>query len=176
MEEFISKDSEISVNNIKARVDSIRKPSGKLSKRLIIDYPEAVAIVPFIAPDKFIVVSQYRYALQKETLEFPAGKIDPGETPEQSVHRELLEETGYTAGSIQKIYTYAPAIGYSTEMIHMFFATDLEKSLKASIDPDEISKYSIFSKKELWEKIEKEDLLDPKLVIGLLTCEKLKLI
>ncbi len=45
------------------------------------------------------MVRQFRYALERETLEIPAGKVDPGEKPEECVRRELLEETGYEAGA-----------------------------------------------------------------------------
>ena len=176
MEYFIKRTHDFSVKDIHVTLDEVAKPSGAITQRIVINYPDSIAIVPFIKPDKFIVVNQYRYALQRETLEFPAGKIDKGESPEQTLHRELLEETGYEAKTIKKVYSYTPALGYSTEILHMYFATDLELKDKTKVDPDEISSVKIVSKKELWEGVNSGEIKDPKIAIGLLWCEKLCLI
>jgi len=82
---------------------------GSSAKRVRIDHPEAAAVVPFLSDREILLVRQYRYALGRETLEIPAGKLDPSEKPEECAGRELLEETGYEAGSLTLLYTYAPA-------------------------------------------------------------------
>lgn len=174
MEIFVERIHDFKVKSIKVRIDNITKPSGKNTHRLIIDHPDAVAIIPFIFPKHVLMVRQFRYALNQETLELPAGKIDPGETPEKAVHRELLEETGYIAGVIKKIQTYAPAPGYSSERIHMYFVTELTKT-DHKIDPDEISKIELVPLNEIWEGIKQDSYLDPKITIGLLLAEKLQL-
>jgi ADP-ribose pyrophosphatase len=175
MEKFISNVFEIKVKSMRAVLDEVEKSSGNLTRRLYIDYPQAVAVIPFIKPNKFVIVKQYRYAVKRQTIEFPAGKIDLNETPEQAAFRELQEETGFTSKNLTKLTRYIPAMGYSTEILHMFFATDLEKTIY-KVDSDEISNVEIVSKEFLLEIIKnKENLIDPKILIGFLLAEKLQL-
>ena len=176
METFVKRIQDFTVKSMRVTLDDVTKNSGTLTQRVVINYPNAVAIIPFITPDKFIIVNQYRYALQRETVEFPAGKIDKGESPEEAVHRELLEETGYIAESLQKVYSYTPAMGYSTEVLHMYFVTDLREKDKSVVDTDEISNITIMTKEELWHGVMSGTIQDPKIGIGLLWCEKLGLI
>jgi len=131
-----------------------------------IDHPEAAAVVPFVAEEEILMVRQYRYALGKETLEIPAGKLDPGETPEGCARRELLEETGYDAGKLTFLYTYAPAIGYSNERIHIFSARNLRKTEK-KIDEREISSVKPYRLKRLREMMDKGLLVDGKTLLAL---------
>ena len=131
-----------------------------------IDHPQAAAVVPFVAEDEILLVRQYRYALGKETLEIPAGKLDPGETPEECVRRELLEETGYEAGELNFLYTYAPAIGYSNELIHIYSARSLKKT-KKKIDEREISSVKIYSTRRVRKMIKKGLLADGKTLLAL---------
>lgn len=172
MEKKLSRIFEIKVKTMRAILDEVEKPSGTITRRLLIDYPHAVAIIPLTKDKKFILVNQHRYAVQSDTIEFPAGKVDSGETPEQAVQRELLEETGYRAGKIIKMTAYAPAMGYSTEIIHMFFATDLERT-DYQIDPDEIAQIVYKTKEEVWNIIQSSEVLDPKILIGFTLGEKL---
>ena len=175
MEMFIDRILEFQVRRIKVRIDEVKKPSGIITRRLIVDYPDAIAIVPFIPPNMVLLVKQFRYSINQEVYEFPAGKVDPDETLEDAVHRELMEETGYKAETIQKLYTYTPALGYSSEKLHIFFATDLTKT-NYTIDIDEINNLEMFTLEEIWEGIHTGKFLDPKLVIGLSLSEKFGLL
>lgn len=172
MEKQLTRIFEIKVKTMKAILDEVEKPSGATTRRLIIDYPHAVTLIPFIEPTKFILVKQFRYALNRETLEFPAGKVDPGETPEQAAIRELGEETGYKADKLIKLTSYPPAMGYSSEIIHVYLATGLTQST-AKVDPDEISQIVFKSKDEIWNMIKNDPEVDPKILIGFLLGEKL---
>ena len=176
METLSKRIHDITVRSSRVLIDEVLKPSGQKSQRVVINFPNTVAMIPLLKPDMFILVKQYRYALQRETLEFPAGKVDLSETLEMAVHRELLEETGYNAKILKKVYDFAPAMGYSTEICHLYFVTDLEKDLNAKINQEEISKIEIKSKKELWSEIQSGRIQDPDIVIGFLLCEKLNLI
>ena len=119
--------------------------NGRVARRLKVDHPEAAAIIPFISEGEILLVRQYRYALQKETLEIPAGKLDPGESPDACVRRELREETGYDAGAIDFLYTYASAIGYSNELIHIFRGRGLKWTgeLTDQIEIDAVERMSL---------------------------------
>ena len=85
----------------------------------------AVLIVPVLADGRLVLERQYRYPVRRVMLEFPAGKIDAGEKPLATAQRELREEAGYAAGRWTSLGTIHPEIGYSTEFIEVFEATDL---------------------------------------------------
>lgn len=111
-------------------------PNGNKSMHEVIRHPGAVAIVALDKTGHVLLVRQYRTALERVVVEIPAGKIDPGETPEDAVHRELSEETGYKCGEIRRLISIAVAVGYSDEIIHIYMATDIEKG-EAHPDEDE---------------------------------------
>jgi len=140
--------------------------NGKITKRIRIDHPQAAAIVPFVSDKEIIMVKQYRYALQRETLEIPAGKIDKGESPEECIKRELIEETGFEVKFIEWLYTYAPAIGYSNELIHLYSGRDLHE-VATEIDEDEISSIEILALDEVIGMIRDHKIIDSKTIIAL---------
>ena len=139
---------------------------GSSAKRVRIDHPEAAAVVPFLSDREILLVRQYRYALGRETLEIPAGKLDPSEKPEECAGRELLEETGYEAGSLTLLYTYAPAIGYSNELIHIYAGRNLRK-LQNEIDQREISSVEKYDMEALRSLIREGKIVDGKTLLGL---------
>jgi ADP-ribose pyrophosphatase len=149
-----------------ASLDEVLLRDGGTGKRMKIDHPEAAAVVPFVSDDEVLMVRQYRYALGKETLEIPAGKLDPGETPEVCVRRELLEETGYEAEQVSLLYSYAPAIGYSNEIIHIYAARGLRKR-REEVDEREISSVEVFPLRKLREMVAKGLLVDGKTLLAL---------
>jgi ADP-ribose pyrophosphatase len=147
-------------------LDDVLLRDGKATRRIRIAHPEAAAILPFVSEGEILMVRQYRYALGRETLEIPAGKLDPGETPEICAARELLEETGYRAESLRRVYTFAPALGYSDELIHIFSAFGLEK-VKTEIDEAEISAVERLGVDRVLSLIREGLILDAKTLIGL---------
>lgn len=149
-----------------AHLDEVSLANGEISKRIRIEHPEASAVVPQLPDGRIVMVRQYRYALGMETLEIPAGKVDPGEGAETCARRELLEETGFEAGILKPIYTYTPAIGYSNERIHIFMAPDVEKRSEKT-DEREISSIEIIPLDELQQMIREGRILDGKTLIAL---------
>lgn len=166
MEKKIKTLASLQTHSFSASLDEVLLRDGQTGKRMKIDHPEAAAVVPFVSDEEVLMVRQYRYALGKKTLEIPAGKLDTGETPEHCVRRELLEETGYEAGEITFLYTFAPAIGYSNELIHIFSAHGLKKK-KAKIDEREILAVEVHSFRRLREMIRKRLLVDGKTLLAL---------
>ena len=132
MEKKIRTIASLSTRSFSAYLDEVLLQNNQMGQRMRIDHPEASAIIPFVSDKEILMVRQYRYALGKETLEIPAGKLDPGESPEQCIRRELVEETGHEAGRIEWVCTYAPALGYSNELIHIYSGYELRKTDRLS--------------------------------------------
>lgn len=105
--------------------DTVRLPDGKTATREVIRHNGAVAVVPLTADGKVVMVRQYRYPLARVTLEIPAGKLDVGEDPYSAALRELEEETGMRAASLQCIGKLHPSCAILDECITLYLARDL---------------------------------------------------
>lgn len=147
-------------------LDEVLLRDGTEATRIRIEHPEAAAVVPFLSEKEIIFVRQYRYALGRETLEIPAGKLDPSEKPEECAGRELLEETGYQAATLTLLYTYAPAIAYSNELIHIYSGRNLRR-LETAIDQREISSVEVYDLKAIRSLIQERKIMDGKTLLGL---------
>ena len=120
--------------------DQVLLPDGKPTIREWIDHPGAAAVVPLLPNGRVVMVRQYRYPARMTFLELPAGKFDsPEEQPREVAARELEEETGYRAGSLRHLGGLYNAVGYSNEVIHIFLATDLEKTQQQLEDGEFLS-------------------------------------
>jgi ADP-ribose pyrophosphatase len=166
MEKRIQTIGTLNTPSFSVHLDEVLLRDGKPGKRLRMNHPEAAAIIPFVSEDEILMVRQFRYALGRETLEIPAGKLDPGERVETCVKRELLEETGYEAGKIDFIVTFAPALGYSNELIHIYVGYQLRKT-REGIDEREISSVERLGLSEIQGMIEKGLIIDGKTLLGL---------
>lgn len=107
------------------RRDTVRLPDGKQTTREYVIHPGAVMIVAQLEDGRVVLERQYRYPVQAVMIEFPAGKLDPGEASLACAQRELLEETGYSARQWARAGVLHPVISYSTEFIDIWFARDL---------------------------------------------------
>ncbi len=165
MEETVRTLGVLNARHFSARLDAVRLRTGKITERIKIEHPEAAAIVAFVDRERILMVRQWRYALGAETLEIPAGKMDPGEPADTCAGRELFEETGYRPGRLTEIFNYYPAIGYANEVIRIFAATGLEKVSERQ-DEDEISKVEMIEFGQVHDMIMKGKIRDGKTVIG----------
>lgn len=116
--------------------DVISLPNGKTSTREYIKHQGAVAVVPVTDDNEIIVVRQYRYPIERVTIEIPAGKLDKGEEPLAAAKRELSEETGVESADITYIGGLYPSVAYTDEIIHMYMAKNLKYG-QAHADDDE---------------------------------------
>ena len=109
--------------------DTVRLPDGTMASRDYVLHPGAVMVIALLedAPGSLRVVleRQYRYPVRRVMIEFPAGKLDPGEEVLACAQRELLEETGYSARQWARAGVLHPVISYSTEFIDIWFARGL---------------------------------------------------
>ncbi len=166
MERKIQRLASLGTKNFTVYLDEVSLRNGSISKRICVDHPQAAAIVPFVSDNEIVMVRQYRYALRRETLEIPAGKIDEGESPEECIKRELVEETGFEARFVKWLCTYAPAIGYSNELIHLYVGRDLIKAGE-KIDDNEISSLETLPLEEVLGMIRNHKIIDSKTIIAL---------
>lgn len=124
-EEGLSSELLFQGNFLHAKRDTVRLPDGQTATREYVIHPGAVVVVPLLDDGRLVLERQYRYPVGQVMTEFPAGKLDAGESPLVCGQRELLEETGYTAREWAYAGLMHLAVGYSTEIIHIFFARGL---------------------------------------------------
>jgi ADP-ribose pyrophosphatase len=114
---------------ISVDLDDVRFPDGTVGQLEMIRHPGASAVVPLLGEPgedpEVLLIRQYRYAADAYLYEVPAGRLDPGESPDMCAHRELREETGYTAARVEQLFTMYTTPGFTDEKIHLFLATGL---------------------------------------------------
>jgi len=148
-------------------------PGGAEKERFILEHPGAAAALPLLPGERVLMVRQYRAAAGKETLEIPAGKLEPGETPLESIRRELVEETGYRAGKLEHLRSYYPSLGLSDEIIHVFLAEDPEPVGEPAGDEPALEAV-ILPLAEVRRKIESGEILDSKTIIAVRELERIR--
>lgn len=149
------------------RCDQIRLPDGGSAQREYIVHPGAVMVVPLLDDGRLVVERQWRYPLARVMLEFPAGKLEPGEPPLQCAARELTEETGYRAAEWARAGILHNAIAYSNEGIEVWFARGLTLG-ERQLDLGEFLDVANASAEELDDLARRGELTDAKTLIGLL--------
>lgn len=149
------------------RRDTVRLPDGHTATREYIVHPGAVAVVPVLDDGRVVLVRQYRLPLQRVMLEFPAGKIDPGESTRTCALRELAEETGYRATEVARACDTHNAAAYSTEHIEIWFARGLSAGVQA-LDEGEHVEVVTMSLDDLQALAQRGELTDVKTLIGLM--------
>ena len=108
------------------RREQLLLPDGKTTWFDIVIHPGAVTLIPIDTLGRILFVRQYRHAVGKELLELPAGTLNAGEEPAACALREVREETGMSAGKLEKVGEFYLVPGYSTEYMHLYLASDLQ--------------------------------------------------
>lgn len=152
--------------------DLVQLPNGQPARREYILHPGAVVIIPLLADGSVVMERQFRYPLNRDLYELPAGKLDAGEPVLVCGQRELLEETGYRAAIWRYVATIHPCIGYSNERIVLYLAQDLTEG-EHRRDGDEFLEVFTLPLPEAMEWIRTGKITDVKTVIGLFWAEKI---
>lgn len=152
------------------RSAQVELPNGRVTSRDLVRHPGAAAVVALTETGKIVLVRQYRTAIDRVTVEIPAGKLDPGEDPLDCAKRELLEETGFSAGRIQYLTTIATTPGFCDEVIHVYMATGLTFN-GANPDDDEFVNVDLVPLAELIDAVLDGKIEDAKTVVGALACD-----
>jgi ADP-ribose pyrophosphatase len=153
-------------------VDLVEFPNGSTGELELFRHPGASAVVPFLSDPQgedpqILLIKQYRYAADGFLYEIPAGRLDPGEEPEACAHRELREETGCTATSMQHLYTFYTTPGFTDEKIHIFMATGLIQGESAREADEFLTVESVRLSRAL-EMVKSGELKDGKTALGVL--------
>jgi ADP-ribose pyrophosphatase len=151
---------------LKLRVDNVTLTDGQPATREVVEHRGAAAIIPLLPDNRVVLVRQYRYPIQLELLEIPAGTLEEGESPNDCAIRELTEETGYNCEELTKISECYVAPGYSTEKIHFYLARKLTRSV-ANPDEDERIKVQIITLPDVLRKIRKGEICDAKTICAI---------
>ncbi len=125
IEVFESREELLQGKFLRVLRDTVKLPNSQLATREFVVHPGAVMIIPMLDDGRLVMELQYRYPVQQVILEFPAGKLDTGESVFDCARRELLEETGYSATEWARAGLLHPTISYSTEFIDIWFARGL---------------------------------------------------
>jgi len=126
-----------------------------------------VLVVPVLGDGRLVVARQYRYALERIMIEFPAGKCEPGEAALETARRELREETGYIAARWRPLGRVHSVVAYSTESIEFFVAEELTH-VGAELDAGEFIDVALMSVEDMLAAIEAGQITDAKTVAALL--------
>jgi ADP-ribose pyrophosphatase len=153
---------------VRLRVDTVKTSGGRETTREIVEHSDCIAVIAVDAEEKVLLVRQFRKAVERELLEIPAGGIDPGESPEDAVSREMREETGYLPRRVERLGGFYSAPGYSTEYLYLYLATDLVPSRLFAEDTEGISLLRV-SPAQIPELISSGAICDAKSIAGLLT-------
>jgi ADP-ribose pyrophosphatase len=150
--------------------------NGKVVTRAVIRHPGIAVIVPFVSDEEILLMRQFRYAVNRELWEVPAGTVDaheadnrmrPAEAPEECAARELTEETGYAADELVKVAECYAMPGSSDEIMHIFFARQLTQREQSLDEGEVINEIRPFRLTEIEAMILRGDIRDAKTLIAL---------
>ena len=171
VERLVRSESVFDGNFLKVRRDQVRLPDGHLASREHVVHPGAVMIVAIADDGQLVVERQHRYPLDHVLLEFPAGKLDPGETTLACARRELLEETGYSAREWAYAGRLHNAPAYSNEFIEIWFARGLVAGAQ-KLDEGEFLEVFTLPEAALLARSASGELTDAKTMVGLLKLQQ----
>ena len=146
--------------------DDAELPNGSSSSREWIKHPGACAVVPIFENQDIMLIKQFRYPMAQIFYEVPAGKIDPGESPDSTAERELMEEAGLSCRQLHYVGHFYPAIGYADEVIHIYAGMDLTE-FESNTDADEFVVNERLPFKEAMQMISTGEINDGKTIICL---------
>lgn len=141
--------------------------NGLVYEREIINHHGSAVVLPLHSNGDITLVKQYRHAAREYLLEIPAGTVEKGESPEQCAHREIEEETGFKAAEMKKISEFYVSPGFLTEKMHLYVASDLNKT-RQNLDDDENIDLVTMHLDEALALVNDGTIEDAKTIIGIL--------
>lgn len=148
--------------------DTISTPDGNIAKWDFIDHKSAAAVLPVLSDGRILLVRQFRNALDRETLEIPAGGLNRDESTMEAAARELEEETGYQCDRLTPLISVAMAAAFCNEVVDVYLATDLKKT-KQNLDEDEYIDVEAYPPQEIAKMICAGKIQDSKTIAAVMT-------
>jgi ADP-ribose pyrophosphatase len=145
---------------------TLRGDDGQTYHREVIRHPGAVVIIPLLDDNTVVLINNRRPTVDRTLVELPAGTRDPGETPETTARRELIEETGYEATSFELIHEFYSAPGISDEIMWLYVARGLT-AVGANREAVEDITNRVVDRSEASKMIQRGDIYDGKTLVGL---------
>lgn len=149
--------------------EDVRLPDGTETDFDYLSEPPAVVLVPFTEDGDLVVIEEWRQAVERVNRGLPAGGTEPGDADlEAAARRELAEETGYEAGSLDSLVSVEPANGFANSVHHYFVARDCTPTAEQALDHDETIRVDTTSVDAMRDAIREDDVSDGRTVLGLL--------
>ncbi|UXR81528.1 NUDIX hydrolase [Staphylococcus sp. IVB6214] len=164
-EKTIEKESIYQGRIIDVEKHLVSLPNGETALREVVKHNGAVAVCAVTPEGKVILVKQFRKPLEQTLLEIPAGKLEPGEDRLSAAMRELEEETGYRAYTLQHIGDVYGTPGFSNELISIYFTDDIVKG-EMNLDDDEFVETILYSLSDIENAVKNREINDAKTLIA----------
>lgn len=148
-------------------LDEVELENGTTSKREIVHHHGGACVLPLTDDGRVLLVRQYRYALQEELWELPAGKLEAGEDPFEAARRELEEECGVTAETFISLGVLYPTVGYDSERIYIWAAKGLKPTAQ-HLDEGEFLDVSALPFDEVVQMVMNDEIRDSKTVAAVM--------
>ena len=168
--ELLSREEIFNGDRISLRRDRLRFGSKQTSREIVV-HPGAAAAVPIADGGDILLIEQYRHSVGATLFEIPAGTLEEGETAEECIRRELVEEVGFRADSLEPLLTIAPSPGIMTERISIYLARGTEVGGQ-SLDLGEELSVARISMDQALELVSAGPLVDAKSFIGLVAAAR----
>ena len=167
------KDSRVIYNGrvFNITIDDVAYPDGRIVRMEVVRHRGSVVLLPMTAPDRILLVRQYRYVVDEWLWELPAGTLEPNESLDAAALRECHEEVGKIAAKAQKLVSYFPSPGFCDEVMHFFLLTGLRDCRPGEAaphqDPDEVLQVKEFAVQDVRNLIRIGEIRDMKTAVGL---------
>ena len=143
-----------------ARVDKVQLPDGRINpEHYVLEYPEWVNIIAITREGEFVMVRQYRHAMDLVLDELCAGVVEQGEAPLQAAQRELLEETGYGGGTWREIMTVGQNPSICDNITHCFLAEGVERVADQALEPTEDIEVLLMTRQQVYALLANNQML-----------------
>jgi ADP-ribose pyrophosphatase len=148
-------------------VDEVQEPGDVQGLREVVRQRGSVAALPVLDDGRVVLVRQYRYAVDDLVWELPAGRRDPGETPEEGARRELEEEVGLRPRGLEPLLVFWTTPGFCDEVMHLFRATGLEP-VPPRPEADERIESATFTLEQAMAMVARGEIREGKTLVALL--------
>ncbi len=165
MEQWIRREPIYSGRVISLEAGEVALDNGETAPREIVLHCGGVGVAPLV-DGQVILVKQYRIAVERDVIELPAGKLEPGDTPETRAAQELEEETGYRPGRLVQVASCYCSPGFTNELDHIYLAFDCVKT-KQNLEYDERIELVHIPLDEIESRLQRREFIDAKTIIGL---------